>query len=803
MSFHNNTFLADPALRPAVSEREIDIPPHPLKAGKWKAQPYGFSVGSQLLLFSKDSRKTGFMVVVSRDAYSHEGEKFMLKSTSHGFTLFMSDWQIAIMERQGRLKPLYNLANDKNRPPAPLPSELALSREDHPKAVRREKYVLALIEARKPVWPSNHDTQLVRKLVEATTLEVARELGELEKVPCYNSVMWWLRRYEAAPFNRLAALAMPNSRGNRTERFEPWVEKIISACVQWTWEMPKGTSKDTFEKFELELADPKYLEDLKALEKPDGTLKLPRFRTIQRRFLSVNLYVRDVWRKGEDYARRKHGFYTGRELPDHPLGIVEVDYATADMIVYDEEFKFVYGRPHLLVFIDKKTGSILGFALHFDNQSYEAFLFGLRQMIYPHDMSEYPGLVWFQYGIPICMVVDNASFFIGDDMRAACTALGIQLLETIPGVPEGKGTVERIFRTINQQVFHKLKGTTLSNTELRKEFDKEKGLGLPVITIKELERFIVAWICQYHQEPRQGLGKIPKFHDTPNLAFERGLKELHPRDPIDPELFVSLAGSTEYLTIQNDGVTWDHITYVHPDLVALTTHPDHRGARSGVETTRYKCSRDPSDLAYIWVTDPYRNVTIKVPASGPCRAYADGLRLAQHRAVVRHHNSLRKREPTTIEDLIWAKNQYSKKLSELHQIAKSQKSSQMVGKFLSNVTRKLHRSSLVHVLESAEASEDRLNFSDPFAPDPARPKSIHNPESTAGSPETHVVVNEDGVPETQDVHRSAIADHRASQRKRTEQSGPRTESAKAAERGDPDRDTRSLDEILNELGFEE
>jgi putative transposase len=55
-------------------------------------------------------------------------------------------------------------------------------------------------------------------------------------------------------------------------------------------------------------------------------------------------------------------------------------------------------------------------------------------------------------GLPRRLYVDNGSAFRTHQLRYGCARLGIALLHSQPGVPEGRGKIERLFRTVRSQL---------------------------------------------------------------------------------------------------------------------------------------------------------------------------------------------------------------------------------------------------------------------------------------------------------------------------------------------------------------
>ncbi len=773
MSFMHNksTFLTNGALIPASSYAELDIPPHPVGGGKFQPQRYNLGPGSQFAAFNLDRTKVAYCSVLSKAQYGVGGEKFMVQNTDTNEMTFLSDWQISILEREFRFVPINSKAKratKKVRQPV-VKSYLAIEEKARAAAIKRWWYARRLVEARQ-----GGKNLLTKKLILEVAARHALEKGH-KKPPAYNSLMRWLKTYEENPFNRLLALAFETSGGNTVRKFDPRLEDIIDECVQWAWELPNGTSLDVESQIKVELAKAEHRQLVKDLTQPDGTLLVPMRRTIQRRFAAPDWYSKDLWRFGPEYARRKHTLYTSRALPDHILGVVEADYTLGDIVVCDDEFQFLFGRPHILLFVDKKSGCIIGFAIHFEDECFEAFLHGMRLAMYPKEMSRFPGVEWNQYGDFMALVTDAASFLRGHKIVGASEELGFELVENVPGEPTGKGLVERMLGVLMHQLFHKLPGTTMSNPERRKLFDDSKGLGLPLISMRQLEDFMVLWIAEYHKTPRRGIGKLPRLKAIPEDVWVEGQAKMPPRDPIDPEIFMALGGHTTEVTIQNDGMTSEHLTYISEDLLEITTHPDHRPG------TKYKLTIEWGDVSNAFVVNPYRpDRVIRLRANGRCLEYARGTTMYQHRKTVEHHNKLTRGKRVTIEDLIVAKRTLSKELADIYDKKGLQRNAQALLKFRTQVSKKLKRSAIVTATTSAAASAGHIDFAAPLEPKAKRSRSLSNPGNDRdGTPENLVVMNADGTVTTRDPLEDVVKEHKRRGRPRTEKSRPVREAPAA------------------------
>jgi putative transposase len=93
----------------------------------------------------------------------------------------------------------------------------------------------------------------------------------------------------------------------------------------------------------------------------------------------------------------------------------------------------------------------------------------------------------------------------------ACAVLGIRLIHSRPGRPEGRGKIERVFRTIREQVLGELEDH-------------------PPATLEDLDRTFQAWVeAVYHQREHSETGQTPLERflalGPPPLVSELALSE--------------------------------------------------------------------------------------------------------------------------------------------------------------------------------------------------------------------------------------------------------------------------------------
>jgi putative transposase len=112
-------------------------------------------------------------------------------------------------------------------------------------------------------------------------------------------------------------------------------------------------------------------------------------------------------------------------------------------------------------------------------------------------------------GLPKSVYVDNGSPFVSGQLLRACAVLGIRLIHSTPGRPEGRGKIERVFRTIREQLLVELEDR-------------------PPTSLEELNRTFQAWVEQvYHRRVHTETGQTPleRFlaSGAPTLPYELAL----------------------------------------------------------------------------------------------------------------------------------------------------------------------------------------------------------------------------------------------------------------------------------------
>ncbi len=555
--------------------------------------------------FNIPARQTFIVTNIRRNRYAlllHDGG-FQPTQDATYFTRFihvgtndvilLSNWQLHFLQKAGRIRPVTGPGDGPKNVPG---SSFTVTGSKREKALRMMEYADAFEDYMREneIWkiPDSEKQRIVK--------EVAARIGD-EHPPKRSK---WYALLEISKkgnqFDRLISFVDNHAlKGNRTARYGSEITKAIIAAANEAvathgdWE----SIRSLLVRWARPGGDYAHLRDLIVDDK--GVCKIPE-RKLQRTLSDMNRYVYDFLHYGQDHAERVHKRSLAQIRPDAPLAIVDVDHSTINVVVIDDVYPIVYGRPDILPFRDRFSGIKVGYGVSFNTPSYQTFLEGLKHMMFEKDPNLMNGCVFPWFGTPVKLGVDNAKHLIGLNIRAAAKELGFQTVAYRPGAPWEKGAEEHLFAILGQKLIHRLPGTTKSNPTERGKYEDGQELACPVITISELKGFLDYYFSYIdHYKPTYGIGELAGFQGIPAERWETGIANSPEAPLIDRDIFTRLAGDVGQVCISPKGIRWDYITYQCAELMVLTTNPRHKSDR------KYDARRNPSDLENIEVKDPY------------------------------------------------------------------------------------------------------------------------------------------------------------------------------------------------------
>ena len=305
----------------------------------------------------------------------------------------------------------------------------------------------------------------------------------------------------------------------------------------------------------------------------------------------------------------------------HILERIEIDHTPLDLHVIDKVTRLLLGRPWITLAIDRHSRCVIGFYVSFHSPSASSVLYCLKRAMLPKDLilSRFPDVhsPWPCRGVPDLVVCDNGMELHANAVEAVCYDMGIELQYCGVAMPEMKGAVERLFRTLSEDLIHRLPGTVFSSMGKRGDYPSEAEAAIDLETLVHL---LVKWIVdKYHNTPHRGLrGK------TPLQAWQDGEERRLVEMPASLQQLDTICGASATRTIFHYGVEVDNLKYNSPLLQAIL---QRRQKRPEVLVRFFD-----DDVSCVSVLDPDTGEFVRVPAAN--QRYARGLIRDVHRLVV-------------------------------------------------------------------------------------------------------------------------------------------------------------------------
>ena len=105
--------------------------------------------------------------------------------------------------------------------------------------------------------------------------------------------------------------------------------------------------------------------------------------------------------------------------------------------------------------MDDYSRAIAGFGVSFHAPSGIQTALILRQALWRKPVPQ-----WHICGIPETFYIDHGSVFTSHHLEQVSVDLNMALVFSEPGMPRGRGKIERFFRTVNQMLLRGLPGYT-------------------------------------------------------------------------------------------------------------------------------------------------------------------------------------------------------------------------------------------------------------------------------------------------------------------------------------------------------
>lgn len=291
---------------------------------------------------------------------------------------------------------------------------------------------------------------------------------------------------------------------------------------------------------------------------------IPSYRIVRDIAQKINPALVLLAHEGSKAYNQQYELIYRREA-SAPNKIWQADHTPLDIVLLDENGES--NKPWLTIIIDDYSRVICGYYLSFDPPCSIHVALALRQAVWRKSNPN-----WQVCGIPDIFYSDNGSDFKSKHIQQVAIDLKIQLKNSIPGKPQGRGRVERFFLTVTQLLLMNLPGYTPPKTTFP----------IATMTLEEFtplfEKFIVE---EYHHRIHSTIKMKPLVRWNENSFLPRLAESLE-------QLDLLLLTVVKQRKVRRDGIHFKTFRYMDITLAAFV--------REWV-TIRY----DPRDLAEIRV----------------------------------------------------------------------------------------------------------------------------------------------------------------------------------------------------------
>ena len=194
---------------------------------------------------------------------------------------------------------------------------------------------------------------------------------------------------------------------------------------------------------------------------------VPSRRTVQRHFARLGLHTRPDGTPPEAFGRFEAATRNDRWTGDALHGP-----------------KIAGAKSYLFAFIDDHSRLLVGYRWGRAEDTVRL------EAAFRHGLSS--------RGVPRSVYVDNGAAYVASPLLRTCAVLGVQLVHSRPGRPEGRGKIERFFRTVRDQF--------LVEIELH-----------PPADLAGMNRLFTGWVeTVYNQRAHTETGESPLARFTNN-----------------------------------------------------------------------------------------------------------------------------------------------------------------------------------------------------------------------------------------------------------------------------------------------
>jgi putative transposase len=363
--------------------------------------------------------------------------------------------------------------------------------------------------------------QLLQPFLEGqTTLsQLAREQG----IPL-RTAQSWVNRYRQYG---LAGLVRQPRQDRNQRRLQPELKQLIEGLAL-------QKSKPTAAAIHRQIA---------AVAREQGW-EIPGYDCVYDIVRSLDPGMVKLAQEGSKAYRQSYDLLYRRQS-NRPNEMWQADHCLLDIWLLQAEA--APARPWLTAIEDDYSRCIAGYFFSFKPPNTQRTALTLRQAIWRK-----PDPHWHICGIPEIFYTDNGSDFISNHMEQVAADLKMRLVFSEPGMPRGRGRIERFFESVNQLFLCHLPGYG----------PEGKPVTAPALTLPDLEsQFRTFLLQEYHLRSQKEL------QSSPQQRWEAdGFLPHLPHSLEQLDLLLLTSATTR--RVQRDGIHFQNLRYMDTTLAA-------------------------------------------------------------------------------------------------------------------------------------------------------------------------------------------------------------------------------------------
>ena len=383
----------------------------------------------------------------------------------------------------------------------------------------------------------------------------------------------WVRAYIKSGFDPLSMAPGRHRRGSTKSKLDPDVLPFLYAAARKYASDAKPTLAAAHETLDSDIKAENRLRALRG----EPPLAVPSVEALRKAVKDMNPYLLMVAREGQAAARAKFGPVVEGLDVTAPMERVEIDEWEVDLAslmkladewkhLSPEQKKVVEkGRMWLTVAICTATRCIPAMFFHEEAPCSDTAVAAIGMMV--SDKTELLKAAGIRdltsvSAVPGTLVSDGGSSFNALRTRAVVADMKSNMITAPAGLPEMRGTVERVFRTHGDRFIAHIPGRTQSNVVERGDYKSEDHACL---CKDEIARILLRRVFDcYHNTPHEGLAG-----ETPLAAWKRLTAIYGVRPPLAPNRFRHIFGKQLERKIGDRGIRLFGLHYQSIELQKL------------------------------------------------------------------------------------------------------------------------------------------------------------------------------------------------------------------------------------------